>query len=346
MPKVSVIVPVYNVEKYLPKCLDCLINQTLKDIEIICINDCSTDGSLAILKDYASKDKRIKILDLPLNEGAGNAKNKGLDAAKGEFIGFIDPDDCIDLNYYEELYNKATETNADIVKCELFLVEPDGRKTKRKLNDNVKRSKYYFSYDYTTAIYNSSLIFDNHITFPEELIVGEDCVFLNECVIHSKKLQLIDNVNYYYMKRNNSLNSEKYDEKRMLSAIKTVEYIVQNYNNALEKIISKDEYIEQYCANILTLLEFTVKKTDEKQLNLLCINKAIELFEKCPMQNEMEQFFSYKYKPIFDYIKNHNVELLLEVCLKHDDIYKLCTLEMLRNNVKKNMNRNTYKEVL
>lgn len=337
MPKVSVIVPVYNVEKYLPKCLDCLINQTLKDIEIICINDCSTDSSLAILKDYASKDERIKIIDLGRNNGAGYARNIGIKEVKGEFIGFIDPDDCIDLNYYEELYNKATETNADIVKGELFLVEPDGRKTKRKLNDNVKRSKYYFSYDYTTAIYKSSLIFDNHITFPVELIIGEDIVFLNKCVIYSNNLQLINNVNYYYMKRNNSLNSEKYDEKRMLSAIKTVEYIAQNYNIALEKIISKDEYIEHYCANILTLLEYTITKTDKKQLNILCIEKAIELFKTCPLHDELEQFFLSKYKPILNYIKNNDIELLLNICLKYKNMYKFCTLANLRNNVKQDI---------
>ena len=114
MPKISVIIPVYNVEKYLPKCLDSLINQTLSDIEIICINDCSTDNSLEILEEYASKDERIKIIDLKENQGAAAARNKGLEIAKGEYLGFVDPDDYVDLNFYEELYKKGTILNSSL----------------------------------------------------------------------------------------------------------------------------------------------------------------------------------------------------------------------------------------
>ena len=95
-PKVSVIVPVYNTKKYLPKCLDSLIAQTLKDIEIICINDASTDGSLKILQEYALRDNRIKIIDFKQNKGAGAARNTGIDTATGEYIGFVESDDFVD----------------------------------------------------------------------------------------------------------------------------------------------------------------------------------------------------------------------------------------------------------
>ena len=96
-PKISVIIPVYNVEKYLSECLDSVISQTLKDIEIICVNDGSTDNSLQILKEYASKDTRIKIIDKE-NEGQGYARKVGLDVANGEYILFCDSD-----YYYSEL---------------------------------------------------------------------------------------------------------------------------------------------------------------------------------------------------------------------------------------------------
>lgn len=95
-PKVSIIVPVYNVEKYLAKCLDSLVNQTLKDIEIICINDGSTDNSLEILNTYAQKDSRITIIDKK-NEGVSAARNTGLNISKGEYIMFVDSDDYLEL---------------------------------------------------------------------------------------------------------------------------------------------------------------------------------------------------------------------------------------------------------
>ena len=112
--KVSVIVPVYNVEKYLKDCLDSVVNQTLEDIEIICVNDGSTDNSLAILEDYAEKDSRIKIITQE-NKGLGGARNTGLYHANGEYISFIDSDDWIELNTFEELYNMSKNLDLDML---------------------------------------------------------------------------------------------------------------------------------------------------------------------------------------------------------------------------------------
>ena len=114
-PKISVIIPVYNVEKYLSECLDSVVNQTLRDIEIICINDGSTDNSLSILKEYASKDSRIKIIDKE-NQGQGYARKVGLDKASGEYILFCDSDDYYsELIAFEELYNYIEKVKVDVV---------------------------------------------------------------------------------------------------------------------------------------------------------------------------------------------------------------------------------------
>lgn len=115
MVKVSVIIPVYNAEKYLEKCLDSVINQTLKEIEIICIDDCSTDNSYSILKEYIKKDNRIVVFKNKTNHGAGYTRNVGLNFSKGEYIGFVDSDDYIDEKYYEELYNTAKKYDPDMV---------------------------------------------------------------------------------------------------------------------------------------------------------------------------------------------------------------------------------------
>lgn len=114
--KVSVIIPVYNVEKYLRDCLECVINQTLKDIEIICVDDGSTDGSLAILREYEAKDRRIHVLTQK-NQYAGMARNHGMEIAQGEYFAFWDSDDLFELNALEEMYRHASETKADICLC-------------------------------------------------------------------------------------------------------------------------------------------------------------------------------------------------------------------------------------
>ena len=117
--KVSVIVPIYNAEPFLRECLDSIVTQTLKDIEVICVNDGSTDGSLYIMKEYAKKDNRIKYINKP-NAGYGHAVNCGLDLATGEYIGIVEPDDFIDTEMYEVLYNKAKTSNLDVVKSDYY----------------------------------------------------------------------------------------------------------------------------------------------------------------------------------------------------------------------------------
>ena len=113
MPKVSIIIPFYNTEKYIGKCLETVVNQTLDDIEVICVNDCSTDNSLDVVYDFANKDKRIKVINNPLNMKQGASRNIGIKMATGEYIGFIDSDDWIDLDYFEKLYVAVKKHNPD-----------------------------------------------------------------------------------------------------------------------------------------------------------------------------------------------------------------------------------------
>ena len=117
--KVSVILPIYNVEMYLDECLESVKRQTLKEIEIICVNDGSTDGSLSIIKKYAQDDPRFIIIDKE-NGGYGKAMNVGLDRASGEYIGIVEPDDFVPLNMYEDLYRIACENDLDMVKADFY----------------------------------------------------------------------------------------------------------------------------------------------------------------------------------------------------------------------------------
>jgi glycosyltransferase involved in cell wall biosynthesis len=118
MIKISVIVPIYNMEKYLEKCLDSLLSQTLEEIEIICVDDGSKDASPEILKRYAEKSAKIISLRKE-NGGLSDARNYGLPYATGEYIGYLDSDDFVDTDMYEIMYNKAKEQGSDIVECNL-----------------------------------------------------------------------------------------------------------------------------------------------------------------------------------------------------------------------------------
>ena len=134
MPKISVVVPVYNVEKFLERCLNSIVNQTFKDIEIICVNDGSTDNSRKILDKYTNYSN-IKIID-QINAGLSEARNTGLLNAKGEYIAFIDSDDYIDPNFFEVLYNTAFEKNSDI-ECAGIIRE--NNKKKIELDSSIKQ---------------------------------------------------------------------------------------------------------------------------------------------------------------------------------------------------------------
>lgn len=176
-PKVSVVVPIYNVEKYLRQCLDSIIAQTLKDIEIILVNDGSKDGSLAIIKEFANKDKRIKVIDKK-NEGLGKTYNRGMDEAKGEYIGFVESDDWIEPDMYETLYNVAKKNKVDVVKAKYFIFNDKDNKTDHLsalpedelecvFNPRQKPMIFYIGASVWAGIYKREFLSNNNIRFLE-----------------------------------------------------------------------------------------------------------------------------------------------------------------------------------
>ena len=142
MPKVSIVIPTYNVEQYLKECLDSVINQTLKDIEIICVDDGSTDNSGKILDEYAAKDSRIKVIHKE-NGGYGKAMNVGIDNATGEYIGIVEPDDYIEFDMYETLYINAKKNNVDIIKSDYYTFITENGINKTKIHKLISPDYYY-----------------------------------------------------------------------------------------------------------------------------------------------------------------------------------------------------------
>ncbi len=211
MVKVSVILPVYNCEKYLEKCLDSLVNQTLLDIEIVCVNDGSTDNSLNILEKYARLDNRVIIISQE-NKKQGAARNRGMAAACGEYVGFVDADDWVDLDYYEKLYMAAKKYDSDIALAANIRIG-HGR-TKKRLNISLEKfvTKLQDKIDIcnqpenpcpTNKIYKMSMLRNYGITWPEGCYC-EDKLFTIKAVYYANGITAVPGVSYYYYRNPDS----------------------------------------------------------------------------------------------------------------------------------------------
>lgn len=240
MPTISVIIPVYNVEKYLQECLDSVTNQTLKDIEIICINDGSTDGSLKILEDYASKDNRIIIINQE-NFGPAIARNNGLNIAKGDFISFIDSDDYFESNdFYENLYNIAIKKSADAVKG-IYRYGPTYC-TNYEINKKIQENKNYFFVEYTSAIFKRDIIEKYYLRFPD-IRDMEDPIFTFNFALKAKTIIVTNSSAIIIRKREGSITSVIPDKNQINTKIQGLKVII---NNAKDLQPEEYAYITAY----------------------------------------------------------------------------------------------------
>lgn len=215
--KLSVIVPVFNMaaDNKLEYCLNSLVNQTISDYEIIAVDDCSTDHSLAILRDYERKyEPKLKVIASPVNKKQGGAKNLGLEQARGEWIGFIDSDDWITPDFYEKLLKKAEETGADMVGCDYHLtvkhsmeigqvVHNNRQEQTGELNPEKYRSLILDSGSLVVKIYRRHIIFDYPNRFPENIFY-EDNAISNSWMLRAKKFAYIGEPLYYYYQHDTS----------------------------------------------------------------------------------------------------------------------------------------------
>ena len=216
MPKVSVIIPIYNVEKYLQECLNSVCAQTLKDIEIICVNDLSPDGCLDILSSYSKQDSRIKIINRDKNGGLSAARNSGVEVATGDYVYFLDSDDWIDDNYLEKMYNKAFANNVDILLNNNMISfnKETGEEKQLGLINGVKNKEgeildSTFSISNTIwssccRLYKRNLLEKHNIRFPEGYIY-EDVYFKSITELFVDKTFVFYGDAYHYRIRPNSI---------------------------------------------------------------------------------------------------------------------------------------------
>ncbi len=266
MTKVSVIVPVYNVGKYIDRCMDSLINQTLDDIEIIIINDGATDNSEEIIKKYnSSKIKYFKRT----NHGIGNTRNFGLKQASGEYIGFVDSDDYIEKNMYEKLYNKAQSDDLDLVICDFFRdFEETNTSTIEHIKGledgytNLKKSSDLINtvnLSPWNKLYKRELIDTSIDKFPENLKY-EDTPFVFKMLDKASKIGKVDIPLYHYMIHKNSETTIM--DKRVFDIFEIFNIILKE-NGHKEYLRSSLEYLL-----VERLTNYNIQQRNQKDKNL------------------------------------------------------------------------------
>ena len=218
VPKISIIVPIYNIEKYISKCIDSILTQTYKDWELILVNDGSTDNSGKICDEYVLKDNRIKVIHKK-NEGVTATRDRGVKEAKGEFLFFIDGDDYITENALELFINKQKENDADLVKGSYCTIT-----NKNEIIDNfilpynIKTIKEYF-YTITLGYWNiwntlyKTNIFKKHINIPYNITIGEDQLCNIQYLLGIENIKIIQDITYFYVQRSNSVVHTIYKKK-------------------------------------------------------------------------------------------------------------------------------------
>ena len=326
--KVSIIIPVYNVEKYLRQCLDSVVNQTYKDIEIICIDDGSTDSSLEILHEYSNKDARIKIIT-QYHEGAGSGRNKGLSIAKGKYLSFLDSDDFFEPSMLEQMCTCAEKCNADIVVCKSKIFNDGYFKDNCNIKDYLLPNKEVFSprdipkYAFQfhmgwcwDKLYKNSFIKGLGISF-QNIKKHNDSFFSHVSMINAKKIYILNKkLVYYREKRFDSVSQKEIGEDEYILLCKEMLKEIKNYmikNNLFESF--EQSYVN-YCmfhiADHFKLLSFNIQNNLKKIFEMGKYNKSF--------------FYEKKYFYVY-FISSFKILILLYNCL--------VKVKKLKNKIKK-----------
>ncbi len=288
MCKVSIVVPIYNVTEYVSKCLESLLCQTLEDIEIICVNDCTLDNSMDIVKTYQKSDSRIVVIDHEYNRGLSAARNTGLDHAKGQYIAFVDSDDWVACSFIEKMYNKAIENQVDIVlNTNIQKTFKDGRTNEHfewhgymkqcEIGELLDSSFSIANTHCMTAahIYKKTLLDKHNLHFPEGYI-HEDNYFKATTELYVDKIFAFYGSPYFYLQRDDGIMGTlgKQSENTLRIYLKIYDYYLKN-NFLKHHALSIIHYFSYFKCD--TEEQYLVIKETVQTIKPLLANKKIDL---------------------------------------------------------------------
>lgn len=285
MPKISFIIPIYNVAPYLPKCSDSILAQTLTDTEVICINDGSTDDSGIILQNYATKDKRIKIINQE-NQGISVARNAGLKMAQADYVMFVDSDDYIADDMAEKLYNMMMKENPDVVICSAECVNKlPGDASEDIIKWQSWLQPWFDEYVKPTDVYNvpktikdefisvvwnklykMSLIKKYHIEFPNGLI-EEDEYWLWAYMLHCQKYAFFNERLYFYIQRSGSIMTTRNSNEKVLDILEIERRIYEMVKEYADINSYREILADWYIKTVQEILRYRKPKDMTALLN-------------------------------------------------------------------------------
>lgn len=311
--KVSIIVPTYNAEKYIGKCLEAILNQTYKNIEIIVVNDSSTDNSRKVVEAYQEQFDNISLFNIDKNKGVSNARNIGINMAKGEYIMFCDSDDWYEENAVEILLNEAKNSSADFVMANHYLTKDNNNKIKvnnsryfKEKNITKEEIIAYMTLSSSVKLMKKSLFIDNNITYPIDIKRCEEFTVIPVVAYLAKNPIVIDDILYNYYQRSNSASNSK--------TIDT-EFFRVTFERFIEKI-DKEKYKNE--------VEF-------RAINHLLYGELLVMLKAGASNKEMRNkinLFNKEYKGFLrnKYLKNYNRGKLIFIILLR---YKILFLAKL-----------------
>lgn len=309
---ISIIVPIYNTEKYLSKCIESILNQTLVNLEIILVNDGSTDNSGLICDEYSTKDRRIKVIHKE-NGGASSARNIGLDVARGDYIGFVDSDDWIENNMYEILYNNSINGDYDISVCGV----DNGSHTDNKNFKIITYDKQEFCMEMfmgksfegysPNKLFKKSLF--NRIRFKEDIDVLEDLLLIYEMISLPIDMKMIYDTRklYHYINREDSILNQGFSKK----SYTRIEAFRQMYESSISNYPEVSNYLfNRYIDENISEANRYVRSNYSEDKYILEIRKNIK--ENYKNIKKIENL-SIKRKCTI-YLINKNLNIYLYVC--------------------------------
>ncbi len=283
-PKISIIMPVYNSEAYMEKSINSILNQTLKELELICINDTSKDNSLKVLQKISKKDKRLIILDNQKNLGPGGSRNMAILIAKGEFVMFVDSDDWLETDACEKLYNLATSEKSDFVYIRPKIIYENKTILDKRLfrGDEIKNKETVFKKSLRrkiawapwTKMIKRNLITKNNILFPQ-IHIAEDMVFSVKVLHFAKRISECREYLYNYLMREGSLMSYKNSQRRIENYLESIKLIrdFMNKNNIFQKYQKDFIYFKFYTyLAIYGVMHHTKEKIDKRKYGQIIEN--------------------------------------------------------------------------
>lgn len=338
-PNISIIIPVYNAEDFLARCLDSAAAQTGLDVEIICVDDASTDASPDILDARAYEDKRFRVVHRPTNGGEAVTRNQGVALAHGEYLLFLDHDDMLMPDACKVLYQAAKAKNADIAKGRAKTIDCDGKVsiTPLTIQEEIKKSRFRFLTEWWTAIYKKEMIQGN-IIFAEGYPLGTDVLFLVDVLLETSKIICVNDIVYIHILREESGYSKYLSYEKICSDAKICLMAIDRLNDSHLYVTEPHEYVNAAIRFFSNGIVHFFRAIDEKSKKCCC-NLVYEYKNRMHNKDEILKKIYIYYPKLAFTLSHDDPEELYKILQNFSSMEefqhnKVERLSLLRNSVR------------